>query len=694
MRHILKSFPFTAALLAGCAAAATSIAATKDAGDGAPAPDEVIVTGRHATADALHIGAPTTDLPIAVQIVPIQAIQDQGFVRLGDAVRDVSGVTRKEAYFGLTDSFNIRGFDGSTGLFNGFRHDYYLQVVDLAHVQSVEVIKGPASVTTGFLEPGGVVNTITKRPTADPISDINLQAGSYGFAQVQGDFSRKLSDQLAVRLTGAVQTTDSFRDYVGSKHYTAGTAIDWTPTSKTKVELSAYYTYIDAVPDRGLPNAPISLTISPDRFFGQPSDSYHLHEYEASAVVTQEITSALSLRAGFDWSRSQDIRRNTQAISLQPDGRTYSRDYTVVPGSEDTKTAFIEGNLRFNTFGLSNRLTAGVDYTRQDQKYQFLDTDVTGAFVAPIDIYTPNYNVPPPGAVGPDGHASGGPTDVGFYLNDLINFGPFDLLLGVRQDRFTYYDSDVDYPPPLHFADNATTPRVGLVYKIPQLSRFGVVSLYANYAESFNPQLYITLANHQNPTPSKGKQTEVGVKYETSDGRYSASFAAFRIDKTNVATPDPSDPTGTYSILSGEDRSQGLELDIVAKPIEGLRALLAMSNMRADVRRDEVLPIGDRLVNVPETQATFTARYDIPHTSFGLGGSVYYVGAREATLPNTFTVPSYTRVDAAVFWKLTPRVELAVNLQNIGDVRYYDSQDNSLFPGAPRSVLGTVRLSF
>ena len=105
------------------------------------------------------------------------------------------------------------------------------------------------------------------------------------------------------------------------------------------------------------------------------------------------------------------------------------------------------------------------------------------------------------------------------------------------------------------------------------------MSLYANYAESFNPQLYIQIANHGTPTPSKGKQTEVGVKYETNDGRYSASLAAFRINKTNVATPDPTDPTGTYSILSGEDRSQGLELDIVAKPIDGLRTLLAVSNM-------------------------------------------------------------------------------------------------------------------
>ena len=652
--------------------------------------DEVVVTAKRATADALHIGAPTIDLPIAVQIVPIEAIQDQGFVRLGDAVRDVSGVTRKEAYFGLTDSFGIRGFDASTGLYNGFRHDYYGSVIDLAHVQSVEVIKGPASVTTGYLEPGGVVNTITKRPTADPITDVNLQGGSYGFARAEIDVSRKLNDQLAVRLTGGAQTTDSFRDYIGGYRYSLGAAADWTPTEKTKVEVSAYYTYSHATPDRGLPDDPIALAISPNRFFGQPSDTYHLRESETSAIVTQELTQAVSLRAGAEWSRTEDLRKNTQALDLQPDGRTYSRDYTIVPGSEDNKAAFVEANSRFSTFGLSHRLTTGVDVTKQEQRYQFFDTDVNGAFVAPIDIYTPNYNVPPPGAPASDGHFDGVTQDVGIYLNDLIEIGPIDLLIGVRHDRFAYHDFDQDYPAyATRFAQNANTPRVGIIYKVLK-----GVSLYANYAESFNPQQFTKLANGASPAPSKGKQVEFGLKYETRDGRYSASLAAFRIDKTNVATPDLTDPTGTYSILTGEDRSQGLELDVVAKPIPGLRTLLAVSNIHAYVERDEVLPVGDRLVNVPETQATFTARYDIANTPFGVGGSVYYVGAREAALPNTFMVPAYTRVDAALFWKLTPKVEFALNIQNIGDVRYYDSQDNSLFPGAPRSVLGTVRLSF
>jgi iron complex outermembrane receptor protein len=655
----------------------------------AQAVQEVVVTGKRAATDALHIAAPATDIPIAIQIVPIQVIHDQGFVRLGDAVRDVSGVTRKEAYFGLTDSFNVRGFDASTGLFNGFRHDYYGQVVDLAHVQSVEVIKGPASVTTGFLEPGGVVNVITKRPTAEPLTELELQGGSYGFGRADVDVSRRLNDQVAVRLTGAAATTDSFRDYVSSNRYTVGGALDWTPSNRTKVELSAYYEDLHAVPDRGLPNDPIALTISPSRFFGEPTDTYHLQQYEASAVVTQQVTDAVSLRSGFDWSRSGDLRKNTQAIALQPDGRTYSRDYTVVPGSFDTKCAFVEGGGRYDTFGLAHRLTVGVDWTRQVQRYQFFDTDVLGSFVTPIDIYHPVYGGPPPGPLGSDGHFAGFTEDVGFYANDLISLGPVNLLLGVRHDRFDYHDHDQDYDTTTRFAQNATTPRVGIVYKVT-----GGVSLYANYAVSFNPQQFTRLANGEIPAPSQGKQTEAGVKYQSADGRYTASFAAYEIRKTNVATPDPRDPTGTFSILSGEERSRGLELDLAAKPIEGLQTLLALTNMRAEVTHDEVLPIGDQLVNVPRKQATLWARYDLPGTPFGVGGSLYYVGVREASLPNTFTIPAYTRLDAALFWKATRKIEVAVNIQNLTDARYYDSQDNSLFPGAPRSVLATVRLSF
>ena len=638
--------------------------------------EEILVTAKRRTAvRTLHLDAAPQDLPIAVQSVPIEVIQDQGLVRLGDAVRDVSGVTRKEAYFGLTDSFNIRGFDASTGLFNGFRHDYYGQVTDLAHVESVDIIKGPASVTTGFLEPGGVVNVTTKRPTAYPLTEIDTSAGSFGRVRVQADVSRQIDDQLAIRVTGATERTDSYRDIVTSSRETIGAAVDWKPTAGTLVEVSSYYQNLNAIPDRGLPNDPISLVISPGRFFGEPSDTYRLQQFENSVILRQTLTEWLSLRTGYDSSRSADKRKNTQAIALQPDDRTFTRDYTVVPGSFDTMTAFAEGNAHFSTFGLTHKLTAGIDWTRQQQVYDFLDTDYDPDAVPPIDIFDPVYGLPRTAPVRSDGNFRGVTVDVGTYANDLISLGPVKLLLGVRHDSFSYGDHDIDYDTSTRFRQTATTPRVGIVYQpIPS------VSLYSNYAESFNPQQFTRLANGAKPAPSQGKQEEVGLKYLSADGRYSGSVAAYQIHKTNIATPDPADPTGTFSILSGEERSRGLEFDLGAKPVPGLQTILALSYIDATVTRDAMLPIGDSLVNVPRTQATLWARYDIPGTKYGVGTSVFHVGRRQATLPNSFTIPAYTRWDLAFFWRATPKIEAAINLQNITDARYYDSQDNSLFP--------------
>jgi iron complex outermembrane receptor protein len=647
--------------------------------------EEIVVTAQRA-GQASRVDAKPMDLPIAIQSVPIDVIEDQGFVRLGDAVRTISGVVRKEAYFGLTDSFGIRGFDASTGLFNGFRHDYYGQVVDLAHVESVEVIKGPASISTGFLEPGGVVNVVTKRPLEESLTEVDLSVGSYNRLRAQGDISRQLNDTISYRLTGALERTDSFRDDVNSRRWTGGAAIDWKPTETTKVEFSGYYQDLHAVPDRGFPNNPIAFQLPVSRFLGEPSDTYHLKQKETSILIDQGLIEGLSLRGGFDWSRSDDLRMNTQLGDLQPDNRTYTRGYTVVPGAFDTKTAFGEVHAAFDTFGITHKLVAGADWTDQVQVYNFLSSDD----VPSIDIFDPIYGLTPriPGPSA--GDFRGTTEDVGFYANDLIGISDqVKLLVSVRHDNFNYHDHDKAYDTTTRFRQGATTPRVGVVYQpIPS------VSLYANYARSFNPQQFTILRNGQIPAPSEGEQIEGGVKYQTEDGRWTASAAVYQIRKTNVSTPDPTDNTGTFSILSGEDRSRGIELDVSARPIDGLQFIAAYSHMIAEVTSDVVIPMGDGLVNDPRDQASLWGRYDIPETPFGIGGGIYYVGQREATLPNSFKIPGYVRIDLAGFWQVREGMELAVNVQNITDKTYYDSQDNSFFPGTPRSVLATLRTKF
>lgn len=657
------------------------------ASDGeAPGGDqEIVVNGAKVVSDATHLDAPIQDLPIAIETIPIELIRDEGFQRLGDAVRNVSGVVRKEAYLGLTDSFGIRGFDARVGLFNGFRHDFYDQVSDLAHVEKIEVIKGPASVSSGYLEPGGVVNVVTKSPQATPVTEVDISGDTNEKGRIQGDFSRPVSDTVGIRVTGAADGGSSFRDHVGSSRETIGGALDWQATSGTKVELRAYYLHTDTTPDRGYdPDSlgTVLFELPRDRYLGEPSDFYHVSQSDLSAVVTQSLAAGWTFRAGLQRSYIGDTRSNTQTDDLQPDGRTVTREYTYVIGREEELNGFAEIHGAFATFGLDHKLVAGIDYTR-DTTY---DNFARGP-AAPLDIFDPVYGgrLPRPATVFLNSERI---PDIGVYAQDLISVGDrWKLLLGLRHDGFRDRQADLLGNGVFEFEQGHTTPRAGLIYE-----PLSWTTLYVNYAQSFNPQDGTQLADNAKPAPELGTQYEAGVKLHSADDKLTASAALFQITKTNVATQDPNDQD--FQILTGEERSRGLELDFAAKPLDGLQIIASYAYNNAEVTRDEVIPVGDRLLNVPRHQGSLWVRYDPGNFPLGFGMGVFYVGKREAYLPNTFLVPDYTRLDAAIYWPVRPDADLALNIQNLTDVKYYDSQDSYLYPGAPRTALATLRVHF
>ncbi|VXC99443.1 TonB-dependent siderophore receptor [Sphingomonas sp. 8AM] len=646
---------------------------------------DIIVSAQRSISDATHLDAPIKDLPIAIQSVPAQLIEDQGFQRLGDAIRNVSGVVRKEAYLGVTDSFGIRGFDAQTGLLNGFRHSFYDTAVDLVHVDRIEVIKGPASVSTGYIEPGGVVSIVTKAPTEVGQSEIALTAGSYGKYRVQGDVSQPLSSTLGIRLTGADDRGENFREHIDPRKWTVGGALTWRITPFTTLDLRGYYLHIVTTPDRGFDPDSLGLIafrLPPSRFLGEPGDRYRVDANDLSAVLNHDLGGGWSMRTGVERNRNTDRREATQTTDLETDGRTVNRQFTRVRSPETFLNGFAELHGSFDTFGLHHRLVAGVDGNRITAVNDFRRYDT----VAPIDIFAPVYA----------GKAAGLPPrlrlrrevtdDLGGYAQDLISLAKrWKLLAGLRFDHFRDRVEDHLTGAITRFGQNQTTPRIGLIFEPAP-----AVRLYANYARSFNPQTSTTLRGGSPPAPEQGEQVEGGIKYVMHDGRLTVSAAVYQITKRNVATPDPADPD--FAILAGQERSRGLEFDLSAKPLDQLQIVTSYAYTDAVVTRDEAIPVGDRLLNVPHHQASFWTRYDPPALPLGVGVGVFYVGQREAYLPNTFRIPDYLRADAALYGKLGTRVELAVNVQNLTDRRYYDSQNSYLYPGAPRTVLATLRL--
>jgi iron complex outermembrane receptor protein len=287
---------------------------------------------------------------------------------------------------------------------------------------------------------------------------------------------------------------------------------------------------------------------------------------------------------------------------------------------------------------------------------------------------------------------------LGIYLQDQIAFSDnFKLLIGGRFDTVDQNQFDRLSDTRTIQYDEAFTPRIGIVYQPIQ-----PISLYASYSRSFAPN-FAQSANNTFLEPERGTQYEVGVKVDFND-KLSATLAAYEITKTNIATPDPNDPDN-FSVPIGEQRSRGIELDISGEILPGWNIIAAYGYTDAEITQSNDLRVGSRVPRVPEHKVSLWTTYqfrqgDLQGLGFGLG--LYYLSDRVGgDIPtneadDTFTLPSYLRTDAAIYYK-RDNWRAAINIENLFGVRYFESFNfgrNTVIPGAPFTVIGTISFEF
>jgi iron complex outermembrane receptor protein len=231
------------------------------------------------------------------------------------------------------------------------------------------------------------------------------------------------------------------------------------------------------------------------------------------------------------------------------------------------------------------------------------------------------------------------------------------------------------------------SPRVGLIYR-----PFKPLTFYASYATSFVPQTANVL-NATNPAPETGEQVEVGTRLDILP-TLTLSMAAFRIVRDNVAANDPVN-TG-FSVITGQQRSQGFEADIAGEILPGWMIIGGVGFLDARISRDTTFAVGNRLIGVPNFSGSVWSTYEVREgwlRGLGVGAGVTYVGGRFGDLNNSYSVGSYARVDAAVWYDFDERWRLSVNLRNLTDARYIEQPTNQFnnTPGAPFSVLAAIR---
>ncbi|WP_414542088.1 TonB-dependent siderophore receptor [Nostoc sp. CCY0012] len=669
-------------------------------------PIELVVTGEQDTyrvpqaSGATRTDTPIRDIPQSIQVIPRQVLKDQQVIRLTDAIRNVSGIVEGVGFAGSVDNFNIRGFEsGSGSTFRDGLKETPDSLRELANLEQIEVLKGPASVLYGNAEPGGIINLVTKKPLNIPYYSGEFSVGNFSYYRSAIDLSGPLNPDktLLYRLNAAYTNSGSFRDFVNSERFFFGPVFDLKLSEQTNLLFDVSYlndkrtfdTGIVAI-GRGIANIPTS------RFLGEPGDERRVEETNTGYRLEHRFSDKLTLRNAFRYTSQDAFDYRAQVFEVDEETGELPRNFRSNDDYRETYSLLTDIVSKFNTGSIEHTLLFGLDLVRQ--KFDGSQRRLPAGLTPSINIFNPVYNAIPRPAVSEftnvvrDGKFT--VETLGVYLQDQIAFSDnFKLLLGGRFDIVDQDQFDRLTDTRTLQYDEAFTPRIGVVYQPIQ-----PISLYASYSRSFAPNFAQRVDGTFLP-PERGNQYEVGVKADFNE-RLSATLAAYEITKTNVATPDPNDPDG-FSIPVGEQRSRGIELDISGEILPGWNIVAAYGYTDAKVTQSNDLRVGSRIPRVPEHKASLWTTYqfrqgNLQGLGFGLG--LYYLSDRVGgdipsnDFDDTFVLPSYLRTDAAIYYRRN-NWRAAINIENLFGVRYFDTFEfgrNTVIPGAPFKVIGTI----
>ena len=666
-------------------------------------PIELVVTGTPKTYQVpdATVGTRTNrriqEIPQSIQVVPRQSWEDQGAINTIDALRSV-GVNQAFNSPSNGDVFTLRGFQTSNLLRNGLK-DYSggnrSGQSQLGNIEQIEVLRGPASVLYGQGDPGGTINFVTKQPLSDPYFAASMSFGSYNLYQPTLDISGPLNSQktLLYRINASYISTESFVDFFSSQRYLIAPVLSWQINKNTKLTFEAEFKDQQQVPRTGLPAVGTVLPnpngrIPLSRNAEEPTDINNRHSMLLSYNFEHRFSDDWSLVNSFK-VRSLSYRTNAaNPVSLQTNDLLLTRTaqtYIGAPGVENEYALDNHVVGKFKTGSLQHELVTGFDLYR-DISF----SDVTQRALGALNLFNPVYGQPV-GSVRSRVDQKTRNDQLGLYIQDIVALtNNLKLVFGGRgdfvQNKVTnFLNASANQRQP----DQAFTPRVGLVYQPIQ-----PVSLYASFSQSFAQNIGTTFGGSLFK-PSRGTQYEVGVKTDFLSGRLSSTLALYQLTLSNVLTPDSSNPV--YNVQTGEQRSRGVELNVTGEILPGWNVIGSYAYTDAHVTKDNVYAIGNRLVNVPDNSVSLWTTYtfakgNLRGLGFGLG--LFYVGEREGDLKNSFSVPSYLRADAAVYYRIN-RFSIALNIKNLSNVRYFTPRTiNLVYPEDPLTVEGTVSWKF
>lgn len=689
---------------------------------------------------ALRSGLKPMDTPQSVQVIGNEIIEQQQSIRLSDVIKNVNGVYVGSARGGAQESFYSRGYDmTANNMFkNGFRFSSG-SIPEVSSLEKVEVLKGSAALLYGNVAPGGILNMVTKSPLFTKGGEVSMQMGSYSFYKPSIDVYGPLNKIIAYRFTGSYENSESFRDVVKKERYYINPSFLFKASDKTEILLQGDYLHDDWTPDFGTGGIGKEIAAVPRNTYLGATWSYgNTKQASVSGLVKHDFNKQWKLNFNSSFQNYNRTSKGTERVQPSDEVNEINYgDWNRPLGQNKNLEQIIGEQLSlqgyFLTGKVKHQLFTGVDFENsyaQAYTYAFNEKAVmvNGKYVAnyydTINIFDfdPSIQRNDVPTASNTKIVKTNTNRFGIYAQDLISITEkFKVLAGVRwswQEAQAETHDLTKNPTTITEGakrkDEAFTPKLGLVFQPTK-----DMSLFASYANSFTPNTGVTIYG-ETIAPSMIDQYEVGVKKDFWRGILSTNITLYQILNSNLAQTaefkaDGSNNTDSnVKVLTGETTSKGIEVDITARPIEGLNIMAGYSYN--DMRYSKTSGLngsfieGDRLVRTPANTANLSFFYTLQSGALkgiSLGAIGNYIGERSGGWNDQYDVTKlngiwdrdiplegYTTIDlsAGYAWK---KLSILCKLSNITNELNYTVHENySINPIAPRQVMTSIKYKF
>jgi catecholate siderophore receptor len=646
------------------------------------------------SASAMKTDTLLRDTPQSVTVITRQLMNDQAMQSIADAILYVPGIVAAQGE-GNRDAAVFRGNSSTSDFYvDGVRDDvqYYR---DFYNIDSVEAIKGASAMIFGRGGSGGVINRVSKEAGWAPVRTASASVGSYGHRRAAVDVGGAISDDVAVRVNALVEQSESYRNGVELERKGINPTMTLRAGKNTTINLAYEHFRDDRIADRGVPSlSGRPYDTDPSAFFGS-----------AELSPTGVRVNAFSAYLKHDFGNNVVLRNRTRIAHYDKFYQNVYANSAVSPSTgrlalgayydaTERSNSFNQTDLTFSiaTGSVTHKVAAGVEFGRQEtdnlrRAGVFADNSsvpatspvYTGAISFPT-LITSNDSIANVASV---------------YVQDQIVFSPqWQAVAGLRYDRFS-----VDFNNRLatsnatfDVTDTPVSPRAGLIYKPME-----AMSLYASYSRAYVPragdQLTSLTASNRAFDPEKFDNVEVGMKWDVSPA-LSATAAIYQLDRTNVVVPGAA--AGSSVLVDGQT-TKGVELALSGQVTQAWSVMGGYAYQDAKLTADQSATVrsGARLAMVPKHAVSLWNRYNIDD-QLGVALGVVYRDSLATSTSNTVTLPSFTRVDGAIYYRLSKQYRLQLNVENLLDKKYWASahNDNNITPGAPRSAKLSLFASF